>query len=375
MLAPRDVRPREVDRGRRAARGDALRGDPCSGRGRSGTRSRSHAPGHTRTHALQRVQRSRSIGFSCAHDDFERAEPAGDLLERAGIDGKLALCRKLRAGRASREEDRDAELRGQRLRPVERRLGGTDDQHAAFGAIRHARHRRGLGQSAKREQRGDLRRGRLGFGRPAAGLADVDEPDRLRLAAFLRDLAEQPRLLRARDDDIAGGPARERGELLLAQHGPHGGRARKLERLRERARVERHRAVARAKMQMLVGEAHRALGSNPSEASGRRRFDCRLLPRIVDVATAALSSRRAAAMGAGGFRSSDRRRIALGGVHGFERRELVGGDVLDEALRVDSRRRRIEDVAALHHLRGRSRAKSDRAASSRRCRCRDRPSR
>ena len=52
-------------------------------------------------------------------------------------------------------------------------------------------------------QRGDLRRGARGFAGPAAVFADVDEADRLRPAALLRDVAEQPRFLRARDDEVA----------------------------------------------------------------------------------------------------------------------------------------------------------------------------
>ena len=136
---------------------------------------------------------------------------------------------------------------------MQRRFGRPDDQQAAFGAVGDARHGRGFGQPGQREQRGDLRRRGVGFGRPAAGFADVDEPDRLRLAALLRDVAEEPRFLRAGDDDVARRIAGEGGELLLAQHRPHVGSAGEVERARERRRVDGHRAVARAEVEMLVG--------------------------------------------------------------------------------------------------------------------------
>ena len=104
-----------------------------------------------------------------------------------------------------------------------------------------ARHRLGIGQRRHREQRGDLRRGRGRLGRPAAGLADVDEANLLRAAALLGDVAQQPLLLRARDDEVAlraaPNSASSRWHIIEWMRA-----RRQTERAAERGAVERHRA-------------------------------------------------------------------------------------------------------------------------------------
>ncbi len=50
--------------------------------------------------------------------DVERAEPAGDLRDASRVHRKVARGRKLGAGRAAGDEDRDAEMGGQRAAPT-----------------------------------------------------------------------------------------------------------------------------------------------------------------------------------------------------------------------------------------------------------------
>ena len=234
---------------------------------------------------------------------------------------------------------------GQRLRPLQRRLGRTDDQEAALGAIVDARDRRRFGQSGKGEQRGDLGGCGLGFGRPAAGFADVDEPDRLRLAALLRDVAEEARFLRAGDDDIARRTTGEGGELLLAQHRPHFRGAGKLERARQRRRVDGHRAVAGAEVEMLVGQTHRVDVSAPPGGS-----DAGASQDSPGTADAGAPTSATAGGSARGVWVSPSGSTAAKVASPVATPSSSGGHVLHVTLRVDAGGRRIEDIAALHHL-------------------------
>src|SRR6266498_2715409 len=99
---------------------------------------------------------------------------------------------------------------------MQRRVGRSDDQKLTAGTVAHLRDGIGLGQRGECEQSSDLRRRSFRLGGPAAGLAYVDEADRLRASALFSDVAEKPRLLRARDDDVAGCVIGECAELLLA---------------------------------------------------------------------------------------------------------------------------------------------------------------
>src|SRR4029078_5152763 len=84
----------------------------------------------------------------------------------------------------------------------------------------------------------------------------VAESARLRLARILGDVAEQTRFLRASDQQVASGAVGKAGELLLAELGVQGQGPGEIERARKRRGVERHRAVAAADVERLVGGAH-----------------------------------------------------------------------------------------------------------------------
>ena len=193
-------------------------------------------------HALQRVQRSRSIGFSCAHAASNAPSQPESFVSAARVDGEFALRRKLRAGRASGEQDGHAELRRTAARPVQCRLGGTDDQHAAFGAVR----RRAAPARARAAPR--ARAARRSWAWPPCASADQPPVSRMLtkriVCALPPSSATSPKSRASCVHATTTSPRRligERRELLLAEHRLHGGCARKLERARERLRVERHR--------------------------------------------------------------------------------------------------------------------------------------
>ena len=186
---------------------------------------------------------------------LERAEPAGEAGERAAEHRIVAHRGEFGAGDAAGREHGDREAILERVGPGERRIRGTHDQRLAFGAIADARHRIGIGQRRLREQRRELGRRTARLGRPAARLAQVDEADRLRACRFARDVGEQARLLRARDDHVTGRVLGETGELLLAEHRAHRRLRRQRERVGKCAGVDRRGAVARAEEELLVGDA------------------------------------------------------------------------------------------------------------------------
>ena len=173
--------------------------------------------------ALQRVQRSRSIGLSCAHSRVERAEPPLSALS-CPVDREIALRRQFDAVARDRVISTvTASCGSQRVRPVQRRHQRADDQHLSVGFVGDARHRLGIGQRGRGEQRRDLRRRARRFGRPAGGLADVDEADR-RVERRLSSATSPSSfaLLRAGDDHVAGRAFGEAGQFLLAHRGVHG---------------------------------------------------------------------------------------------------------------------------------------------------------
>ena len=203
---------------------------------------------------------------ACAHVEIdrvllrptclERAQPAAQRIEPAAVDWVVALRRQFGARGAPRDEHRDRELAMQPLRPRQRQPGRAGDQELSFRLERDARNRVRLGQRSGRDQRRNLWRGGTRFDRPARRFAHVDEADRLRLPALLRDVTEQARLLRTGDDDIAGGAGDKRREFLLTQLSMQRQRPGDFQRARERVRVERHRAVAVAQLQRTVAQAH-----------------------------------------------------------------------------------------------------------------------
>src|SRR5204862_1104460 len=101
------------------------------------------------------------------------------------------------------------------------------------------------------------------FRRPSGGLADVDDTDCPRAGLLVRDLAQQPLFLRAADEHVARHGITERVDVLLA-HRRMQAQACHACRPRERIAIERYRAVARAKCEVLVGEGH-----NRSMTGGR----------------------------------------------------------------------------------------------------------
>ena len=132
---------------------------------------------------------------------LERAEPARQALEPAGVHGPAVRLRQ-RAARAV-DQQVDIELVGEQRGGLFGGIGVADDQAAPAGAVRDVGHRLRRRQLRGGQQRGDLRRGALGIARPAAGLADVDEVDRphverCRAFGVLVEFGEQAALLRAR---------------------------------------------------------------------------------------------------------------------------------------------------------------------------------
>src|SRR5690348_10464783 len=80
------------------------------------------ASAHTRVAARAELEIDRVLLLP---SDFEGAEPSAQLADAPGPDGVLALERQL-AARAG-DEHAHLQLRREALRPVERRLRGTDD--------------------------------------------------------------------------------------------------------------------------------------------------------------------------------------------------------------------------------------------------------
>ena len=142
-------------------------------------------------------------------------------------------------------EDSDAEVGGQRLAPTaatprpDRRSGGGPramSRRAGTGA--------GSGNPARERQARRSWALRPWLRPTSRRFADVDEPDRLRLAALLRDVAEgRASCVQATTTSPAARPAKA-ASSLLAQHRPHFRGAGELERARQRRRIDEHRAVA-----------------------------------------------------------------------------------------------------------------------------------
>ncbi len=192
----------------------------------------------------------------------ERAEPAGKTRQPPGKYGDFARTRQLGAVRRAGGEHRDRQCRPQQVRPAQRFVEPADDQHLSFGLVRDARYGLGIGQRGHREQGRNLRRCLRRLGRPPGGFADVHEADRTHAGGLFRHLAQQPPLLRARDDHVAAGLVLEAGELALAHRGVHRRQGAASARARDRGSIERHRAVARAKENVLVGEGHRRVSAS-----------------------------------------------------------------------------------------------------------------
>ena len=255
-LAARRVAAREVDRAGLPARGHArpvaaaaVEVDLVARVDRL-LRARAHA----RIAARAQVEVDRVLLHPLR---VERAEPSRERGQFAREHRVGPLGGQRTAGRAPGGEHGDRQPRRERVGPRERGVERTGDQHLPGRFVAYGRDGLRVRQRGRGDQRGDLggRGGRLGG--PAGGLADVEEADRLRPAALLGDVAQQPLLLRAGDQHVAAGAVRELRELALAQRRVHGHRRRQPERAPERGAVERHRAVAVADEEGLVGDGHR----------------------------------------------------------------------------------------------------------------------
>ena len=200
--------------------------------------------------------------------DLERAQPARDAFDLAGVHRIVALLRQLDASRIAGDEHGDREMLVELLRPRQDRTGGADDEQLAFGLERDARNRRGLRQCGGGKQGRDLGRRQMRLRRPARRLADIDKANRLRLSGVVGNVAQETRFLRARDQHVARCALGERTQLLLAQLGVQRHRAGKLERARKRGCVERHGAVAATKVELLVANAHRSSSADVPASSG-----------------------------------------------------------------------------------------------------------
>ena len=202
--------------------------------------------------ALQRVQTSRSIGFSWRHSTSKAPsqpdrpvtlpDQTGYLRSSgsspaAGSDQHASLP----AAPTSRSAQSSAAAAGPMTSTWPCDLNSTAGAGSGSGSAAIAISAAILGV--------DFSAG------PAAELADVHELD-----ALLRNLGEQRRFLRAGDDDVLAAAERglERADVLAAQLVVHGERLARLERRRERLRVERDGAVAAADLKRLASQARRA---------------------------------------------------------------------------------------------------------------------
>src|SRR5438105_5453910 len=156
----------------------------------------------------------------------------------------------------------------QALGPRERGRGGTDDQQLSPRLKADARDRLGIGQRRGGDQRRDLGHRTRRFARPSRALANVDETYRLRLAGIVGDIAEQSGLLSACDKNVATRAIGKPRQLFLAKLGMNRQGPRKLQCAFEHGGIERHGAIAIAKMNIalsVVPCAHglSALASTP----------------------------------------------------------------------------------------------------------------
>ncbi len=204
--------------------------------------------------------------------DIECAEPATQRLELSGVHGIGALHRQLAAHRAPGGKHGHIEAILERVGPMQRRAHRADDQQLPAGVVGDAGHRVRVGERGHGEQRRNLGRRAFRLGRPAAGLADVHESDRLRLAAFFGDFGQEPLFLRAGNHDVAACVRGKLVEFALAKRGVHARVASERQRASERIAVERHGPVARTQEQFLVGRTHsrppRSLRSLPPATPG-----------------------------------------------------------------------------------------------------------
>ena len=203
--------------------------------------------------------------------DLECPQPARQGAHPPRPDREAAHVRQFAAARV-RDEHAHFELVGEALRPLHGALGGADYEQVAARRVGHARHRLRIGQFGGGEQRRDLGRRVPAFRGPAGDLADVHELQVAFCADPFGDLREERRLLRARHDALAAARGGlERGHFLAAQLGVDLDRFAGPERRGQRARIERHGAVAIAELQRLVLERHRVGSFRPLRACGERR--------------------------------------------------------------------------------------------------------
>jgi hypothetical protein len=224
--------------------------------------------GQTLMQALQRVQTSRSIGFSWRHATSNAPEPAAHRFDAAGIDRVGAFLRQVDSGGTPGNEYRHREVRAQALGPRQCGCRGTDDQQLSARLETDARHRLRIGQHGGGDEGRDLGHRSRRLARPSSALANIDETYRLRLAGIVGDVAEQPRLLSARDKNVAARAIGKGCQLLLAKLRMNRQGPGKLQCAFEHGGIERHGAVAIAKMNIalnvvLCAHGLSALASTP----------------------------------------------------------------------------------------------------------------
>src|ERR1700682_5945952 len=190
--------------------------------------------------------------------DVECSQPAADRFDAAGIHRISPLLRQFRARRAPGNEHRHGKVRTQALGPGQRSRGGTDNQQLSARLEADTRHRLRIGQRGGGDQGGDLGWGGWRLAAPSRALANIDEAYRLRLAGVVGDVAEEPRLLGARDKDVAARAVGKSRQLLLAKLRMDRQRSGKLQRTFENGGIEQHGAVAIAHMNIALSVVLRA---------------------------------------------------------------------------------------------------------------------
>ena len=227
--------------------------------------------------ALQRVHNSRSIGLLAVQRASNAPSQPVSRVRVPEWTANVRCCGSVPPGRCSSR--RDLEPVGEQPGRPHAGVGGADHEDAPGRSVGDDRHRIRGRQLRRGDQRGELRRGRAGVLRPAAGLADVDEADRpfgrARSAlGLIVQREEEPALLRARHQQIVGAL---RGTLESAGLAPAQGR---MDGLEARARispeglaqgrpVQRHRLVAVADQGRHRSGFQRAAAGRPI-VGGRR---------------------------------------------------------------------------------------------------------
>ena len=189
------------------------------------------------------------IGLMPLH--LERTEPTRDRCSGTGDHREIALCRQLRTAGPFGHQHADIERAAQAFGPRQSAARVAENQGGTLRAIAHAAERHGFGQLRGREQCRDFRRRARGFGRPAAGFANVDKAQRhILVHGARREFRKQRGFLRTGDGQrihLAGRLGERRLEcrkFTPAQFVVNWNRSIGAQRQGERLAVERHGVVA-----------------------------------------------------------------------------------------------------------------------------------